>query len=88
MIHDVAIIGAGPAGLCLARALSGHGLSVVLLERQAERELADPAFDGREIALTHASVRLLRELDVWQRIPEDEAFPLRTARVMDRELPH
>ena len=60
MIHDVAIIGAGPAGLCLARALSGHGLSVVLLERQAERELADPAFDGREIALTHASQALLR----------------------------
>ena len=41
MIHDVAIIGAGPAGLCLARALSGQGLSIVLLERQAA-----PALEG------------------------------------------
>ena len=61
MIHDVAIIGAGPAGLCLARALSGQGLSIVLLERQAETALADPAFDGREIALTHASQALLEQ---------------------------
>lgn len=88
MNHDVAIVGAGPVGLCLARALALQGLAVALVERQPQAALADPAFDGREIALTHASVRLLRELDVWQRIPEDEAFPLRTARVMDRELPH
>ena len=88
MNHDVAIVGAGPVGLCMARALALQGLAVALVERQPQAALADPAFDGREIALTHASVRLLRELDVWQRIPEDEAFPLRTARVMDRELPH
>ena len=62
MIHDVAIIGAGPAGLCLTRALSGQGLSVVLLERQAERALAEPACDGREIALTQASQALLEKL--------------------------
>ena len=82
MNHDVAIVGAGPVGLCLARALALQGLAVALVERQPQAALADPAFDGREIALTHASVRLLRELDVWQRIPEDEAFPLRT-RVVD-----
>ncbi|WP_156350857.1 FAD-dependent oxidoreductase, partial [Pseudomonas sp. EGD-AK9] len=52
MTFDVAIIGAGPAGLCLARALSGQGLAVVVLDRQAEQALAAPAFDGREIALT------------------------------------
>ena len=34
MIFDVAIIGAGPAGLCLARALSGQGLAVVVLEHK------------------------------------------------------
>ena len=40
MSPDIVIVGAGPAGLCLARALSGHGLSIVLLERQAEQALA------------------------------------------------
>ncbi|MDG9923268.1 MULTISPECIES: 5-demethoxyubiquinol-8 5-hydroxylase UbiM [unclassified Pseudomonas] len=83
MIHDVAIIGAGPAGLCLARALSGHGLSVVLLERQTEQELAEPAFDGREIALTHASQKLLEKLGLWQRLPADEAAVLRDAQVLN-----
>ena len=58
--HDVAIIGAGPVGLCLARALGQQGLRVALVERQAEAALAEPAFDGREIAMTHGSLRLLR----------------------------
>jgi ubiquinone biosynthesis UbiH/UbiF/VisC/COQ6 family hydroxylase len=83
MIHDVAIIGAGPAGLCLARALSGHGLSVVLLERQAEQELADPAFDGREIALTHASQALLEKLGLWRRFPAEDVAVLRDAQVFN-----
>ncbi|WP_043310875.1 5-demethoxyubiquinol-8 5-hydroxylase UbiM [Pseudomonas sp. ML96] len=83
MIHDVAIIGAGPAGLCLARALSGHGLSIVLLERQAESELAEPAFDGREIALTHASQALLEKLGLWQRLPTEEVAVLRDAQVLN-----
>ena len=83
MIHDVVIIGAGPAGLCLARALSGRGLSIVLLERQAEQELAEPAFDGREIALTHTSQALLEQLDLWQRLPADEVAVLRDAQVLN-----
>ena len=83
MIHDVVIIGAGPAGLCLARALSGHGLSVVLLERQAEQELAEPAFDGREIALTHSSRALLKKLGLWQRLPAEEVAVLRDAQVLN-----
>ena len=79
--HDVAIIGAGPVGLCLARALGQQGLRVALVERQAEAALAEPAFDGREIAMTHGSIRLLRELGVLAHIPVDQVFPLRAARV-------
>ena len=33
MDYDLIISGAGPAGLCLARALSGHGLRLALVER-------------------------------------------------------
>lgn len=77
------VIGAGPAGLCLSLALAAQGLEVDLVERQREEVLADPAFDGREIALTHASMRLLRMLGVWPRIPEIDVSPLRRARIMD-----
>jgi ubiquinone biosynthesis UbiH/UbiF/VisC/COQ6 family hydroxylase len=83
MFCDVAIIGAGPAGLCLARALSGQGLSIVLVERQGEQSLAEPAFDGREIALTHASQALLERLGLWQRLPAGEVAILRDAQVLN-----
>ncbi|CAE6942764.1 5-demethoxyubiquinol-8 5-hydroxylase UbiM [Ectopseudomonas khazarica] len=83
MSPDIVIVGAGPAGLCLARALSGHGLSIMLLERQAEQALADPAFDGREIALTHGSQALLERLGLWSRLPAEDVAVLRDAQVFN-----
>ncbi|KKO70542.1 5-demethoxyubiquinol-8 5-hydroxylase UbiM [Kerstersia gyiorum] len=80
---DVVIVGAGPAGLCLARALSAGGLSVTIVEQQPASSLADPAFDGREIALSHESRQLLEELGVWQLIAEDDISLLRDAHVFN-----
>lgn len=84
---DIAVIGAGPAGLSFARALAGSGLRVMLVERSPEAALANPAFDGREIALTHRSQAILRQLDAWDRIPEADKSPLRQARVQDGASP-
>lgn len=81
--RSVLIVGAGPAGLCLARALSAHGLEVDIIERQPEAALAEPALDGREIALSHGSMNILERLDIWRRIPETEIHPLRRAHVSD-----
>lgn len=80
---DVAIVGAGPVGLGFARSLSGSGLSVRLLEKQPLDALRVPAFDGREIALTHTSRGLLQALDIWGRIAPGEISPLRDARVLN-----
>ena len=80
---DVAIVGAGPAGLCLARALSGHGLSVALIEQQAAEALYSPGFDGREIALTQASKAELMRLGIWQGLAPEEVSALRDARVFN-----
>ncbi|HEX5959922.1 MAG TPA: 5-demethoxyubiquinol-8 5-hydroxylase UbiM [Rhodanobacteraceae bacterium] len=77
------IVGAGPAGLCMARALAALGVEVDILERQPEAALADPEFDGREIALTHGSMGILDRLGIRGRIPECEIHPLRRARVSD-----
>ena len=79
---DIAIIGAGPSGLCLARALADSGLAVTLIERQSEEAIANPAFDGREIALTHTSRALLQQLDIWDRLPSDDVALLRDAQVV------
>lgn len=84
---DVLVVGAGPAGLCLTRGLADSGLSVALVEQQPASALAAPGFDGREIALTHSSRRILQSLGIWQRIDPAAVSPLRSARVMNGTSP-
>ena len=90
MNFDILISGAGPAGLCLARALSGHGLRMALVEQQALAAIEQPAFDGREIALSQHSAQLMRTLGLWERIEakDPNAFSaLRDARVLNGPSP-
>ena len=90
MDYDILISGAGPAGLCLARALSGHGLRIAVVEQQPLSAIENPAYDGREIALTQHSAQVLRDLGLWERIAADEpgAFaPLRDAQVLNGPSP-
>lgn len=81
MRYDIAVVGAGPAGLAFAACLAGSGLRVALVDRQDEAALAEPGFDGREIALNHRSMATLRRIGAWARLPEEEISPLRQARV-------
>jgi ubiquinone biosynthesis UbiH/UbiF/VisC/COQ6 family hydroxylase len=80
---DIAIVGAGPAGLCFARSLANTGLSILLIERQPLEALREPEFDGREIALTKRSVRTMRELGLWDKLGPADVSPLRSARVLN-----
>jgi ubiquinone biosynthesis UbiH/UbiF/VisC/COQ6 family hydroxylase len=83
MHHDLLIIGAGPAGLSLARALRGSGLRAGLIEQAPLASLESPVFDGREIALTQRSAGHLRQLGIWTRLGEPHIAPLRDALVLD-----
>lgn len=83
---DIAIVGAGPAGLCFARSLAGSGLSIAIVERQPLDAIAEPPFDGREIALTHASRAILERLGLWQRFDPGEVSDLRDAKVIDGDM--
>lgn len=81
--YDVIVVGAGPAGLSFARSLATTGLHIAVVEQLPEAVLADPPVDGREIALTHLSVALLKKLDAWPRIPADAVSKIREARVVN-----
>ena len=83
MDFDLIIVGAGPAGLCLARALRGSGLEICLIEQQPQEALRNPAFDGREIALTQHSAEKLRQLGLWPLLGDAHIAPLRDALVLD-----
>ena len=76
-------MGAGPAGLSFARSLADSDLKIALIEKQSEAQLAAPEFDGRDIALTHLSVRILKELGIWARFEASERPSIKEARVLD-----
>ena len=80
---DVLIIGAGPVGLSFALSLRRSGLDVRLVERQPLKAIAEPRFDGREIALSHRSVDILEKLGAWARIGNSDISPLKSAKVIN-----
>jgi ubiquinone biosynthesis UbiH/UbiF/VisC/COQ6 family hydroxylase len=85
---DLVIVGAGPAGLSLAAALGDAAVRVALVERTPAAELAAPPYDGREIALTQASIRHLQRLGVWERLSAADIAPFERARVFNGGSPH
>jgi ubiquinone biosynthesis UbiH/UbiF/VisC/COQ6 family hydroxylase len=83
---DIAIIGAGPAGLSFALSLAKSGLKILLLDQQPLESIAKPQLDGRDIAMTHLSKTILTELAVWQRFPADAIHPIKEAKVINGPL--
>ena len=80
---DIVIAGAGPVGLALAASLAGAGMRIALVDPQPAAALADPADDGREIALTDRSVEMLTAIGAWSKIPAACLSPLRRMRVLN-----
>ncbi len=82
-MSDVIIIGAGAVGLSCASSLSSLGLEIVLIEKQDEIQLSNPAYDGREIALTHLSKQLLEKTGAWHHLDPDSISFVKEAKVLD-----
>src|SRR5690554_5363232 len=80
---DIAIVGGGMIGAAMALRLSGLGWRLALLDGQpigvggpAETQSgAEPVYDARVSALTHASQRLFESLGVWQPMCEQRVGP-------------
>ncbi len=88
MNYDIIIVGAGPAGLSFATSLTSTGLRIAIVEKQSLESIAEPVFDGRDIALTHLSVHILKDLGVWGRLSDDQITPILEARVLDGQSPY
>ncbi len=88
MKYDVAIIGAGPAGLSLARTLAKLPLNTVVIEQAPLGAIEKPVEDGRDIALTHLSLKLLKEMGVWSHIPTGEVSAIKQANVLSGDSPY
>ena len=88
MNFDVTIVGAGPVGLSFARALSGTSLNIAIIDRQTSKSLANPPEDGREIALTHLSKKILTSFGIWQEIDQNEISLIKEAKVINGASPY
>ncbi len=73
---EVAVIGAGPAGLTAAIALAMAGLETILVGKQMATA------DNRTTALLHSSIIALDTLEVWE-LCRLNAAPLRIIRLID-----
>ena len=85
--YDIVIIGGGPAGLSFACSMIGADVKVLVVEKSNIDAIANPQADGREIALTHLSLKILKKLGVWDLINQAEVAPLREAKVFDGDSP-
>ena len=74
-------------GLSFACSMIKSKLKVLLVEKAPLSAIANPKADGREIALTHQSRKVLNELGVWSLIDQDEVSPLKEAKVFDGDSP-
>jgi 2-octaprenyl-6-methoxyphenol hydroxylase len=79
---DLLIVGGGLNGAALALAADRAGLTSTVIDALPEPERADPGFDGRSYALALASVRLLKNLGVWDRVAAS-AQPMHEIKVSD-----
>lgn len=86
-IYDIAIAGAGAAGLALACLLAGAGFSVALIDPapppHARQAKAAPS--GRTVALMNSGLNILKAAGL--QAPEKYGTALRVMRILDESLP-
>jgi len=83
---DIAIVGGGLAGACLAIALAPLGYAIKVIEAVAFKAADQPSYDDRTLALGHCSCRILSGMGLWKELAAD-ATAIRKIFVTELERP-
>ena len=76
--RDVVVVGGGPVGASLARALRGAAVTLIAAAPQLP---ALDGFDPRVYALSPGNVEFLRALGVWAALPAERLTPVHAMRI-------
>ncbi|MEM6602671.1 MAG: UbiH/UbiF/VisC/COQ6 family ubiquinone biosynthesis hydroxylase [Pseudomonadota bacterium] len=80
--YDVIIAGGGMAGMVMALCLAKIGLSPLIIEKAPAPDLTKKEYDGRNTALNSASIVMLQNLKIWDKL-EPFAQPINDIIVSD-----
>ena len=82
---DIIIVGGGLNGSLMAIAAAKYGFSSIVLDSKENDTSRRNLFDGRSYALALSSVRLLKNIDVFEGI-RDDAQPILDIKILDGKL--
>ena len=88
IFYDIVIVGAGPIGIAFASSLAKTKIKIAIIDKQSKKSISNPKVDGREIALTHQSVKILKKLNVWKYISKKNISIIKEARILDGNSPY
>ena len=80
---DLIIVGGGMVGASLARALSGCGLNMAVIESWSLSSQWQPSYDDRAIALAYGTRLILEGMGLWSAL-SPKVEPIRHIHVSDR----
>jgi len=80
---DIVIVGGGPAGIAFACGFADSKMKLAIVDKLSKKTITNPKVDGREIALTQQSLKILEKLNVWNFVSKKSISPIREARVLD-----
>ena len=82
-IFDIVVVGAGPVGIAFACGFGDTNIKIAIVDKLPKAAISSPKIDGREIALTHNSVKILKKLKVWHKISNKSKSVIKEARIFD-----
>ncbi len=82
---DLIIVGGGLNGSLMAMAAAKIGLSSIILDSKENDSILENRFDGRSYALALSSIRLLKNLDIFENI-KDKSQPILDIKILDGKL--
>ena len=80
---DITVIGAGSSGIAFASGFANTKIKIAIVDKLSKDLIANPKKDGREIAITHHSEKILKDLKVWDLIPKKLVSVIKEAKVLD-----